>query len=52
MDPNALPPFRSLVRGLPDFAERIREVLPNRPWLPTAPANAEVAAPVQSVEPS
>jgi hypothetical protein len=45
-------PFHRLVRDLPDLAERIREVLPSRPWLPTAPASANVAASVQSGEPS
>ncbi len=32
-------PFHRLVRELPDLGERIREVLPHRPWLPTAPAH-------------
>jgi CRP-like cAMP-binding protein len=43
-------PFHRLVRDLPDLAERIREVLPHRPWLPTPSARAEVAAPAQPGE--
>ena len=33
-------PFRRLARDVPGLEERIREVLRDRPWSPTAPAQA------------
>ena len=32
-------PFRRLERDVPELTERIRAVLRDRPWLPTAPAH-------------
>lgn len=33
-------PFRSLARDVPSLTERIREVMRDRPWLPTAPVHS------------
>ena len=33
-------PFRTLAWDVPSLTERIREVMRDRPWLPTAPAHS------------